>query len=105
MIDKDLFSKILQTFFDQSDEKLSDFAKKIKIPVSTLRAYLAATNAPSYQNVAAIASGMGLTVEQLLRMGDPTSSPLDEIKGLIDSENLSTNEKKELIGHLLTSIK
>lgn len=104
MIDKDLFARILQAHFDQSQEKLTDFAKKIKVPASTLRSYLAATNAPSYQNVAAIAGGMGLTVEQLLRMGDPTTSPLDDIKGLIDNENLSIGDKKELIGHLLVSI-
>lgn len=104
MIDKELFAKILQTYFDQGGEKLSDFAKKIKVPASTLRAYMAATNAPSYQNMAAIAGGMGITVEQLLRMGDPATSPLDDIKGLIDNENLSAGDKKELIGHLLVSI-
>ena len=104
MIDKEVFSKILAAYLDQAQEKAPEFAAKCKIPPSTMRSYLAGNSTPSYQNLKAMAEAMKLSLEQLLRMGDPATDTVADIKSLIDGEALSIDAKKDLIRYLLDGL-
>ena len=104
MIDKEVFAKILSTYLEQSGEKISSFAERVKIPVSTIRTYTAASATPSFQSLHSIAQGMTLSLEQLLRLGDPATNPVADIKALIEGESLDADAKKDLIRFLLDSL-
>lgn len=104
MIDKEAFAKVLSTHLEQSGEKITELAQRIKIPASTLRSYVAGATTPSFQNIHVIAQSMGMTIEQLLRLGDPPTDQIGEIKSLIEGEKLDQDAKKELIRYLLDSL-
>ncbi len=96
MIDKEVFSKILQNHLETKDEKASDFAKRLNIPLSTVRSYLTASHPPSFTTLSAVSKDMGLTLEQMLRLGDPSVSGLDEVKDLIEGSALKHEDLKQL---------
>ncbi len=96
MIDKDVFSKILQNHLESKNEKPADFSKRIGIPLSTIRSYLSASHPPSFNALSSVAEDMSLTLEQLLRLGEPSVSGLDEVKDLIEGSALKREDLKVL---------
>ena len=104
MIDKEVFSKILQNHLESKEEKPGEFAKRVNIPLSTIRSYVTGATAPSFNVLSVVSKDMGLTLEQLLRLGDPAVSGLDEVKDIIASNCLRSEELKELAVFVIEKI-